>query len=81
MTEESKQATPTVDLLMHQVSEPIQEIAQLGLMVYTREGFDLFMTPPMAVFDHHMALQLIEIGRGDGVFSAFAADDEGMGVR
>ena len=52
---------------------------QLGLIVYTREGFDLFMTTPMAVFDNHTAIQLIEIGRGDEVLSAFAADYEGMG--
>ncbi len=57
----------------------VQEIAHLGLKIYTRRGFDLFMTTPMGVFDNHTALQIIEIGRGDEVFSAFAEDYEGMG--
>ena len=34
---------------------------------------------PGAIIDAMNALQLIEIGRGDEVFSAFAADYEGMG--
>lgn len=57
----------------------IQKITELGLMVYTREGFDLFMTTPMGVFDNYTAMQMIEMGKGDEVFSAFAADYEGMG--
>lgn len=75
---EARGEMPKNRLLRERLAQ-IQEIVELGLMVYTREGFDLFMTTPMAVFDNHTALQMIEIGRGDEVFSAFAADYEGMG--
>ncbi len=75
---EARGEMPKNRLLRERLAQ-IQEIAELGLMVYTREGFDLFMTTPMGVFDNHTALQLIEIGRGDEVFSAFAEDYEGMG--
>ncbi len=75
---EARGGMPSNRLLRERLAQ-VQEIVQLGLMVYTREGFDLFMTTPMGVFDNHTALQLIEIGRGDEVFSAFAEDYEGMG--
>jgi DNA-binding XRE family transcriptional regulator len=75
---EARNELPSNRLLRDRLAQ-IQEIAQLGLMVYTREGFDLFMTTPMGVFDGHTALQYIEIGRGDEVFSALAEDYEGMG--
>ncbi|MHB8645715.1 MAG: helix-turn-helix domain-containing protein [Thermomicrobiales bacterium] len=75
---EARGEMPKNRLLRERLAQ-IQEIAELGLMVYTREGFDLFMTTPMGVFDNHTAMQMIEIGRGDEVFSAFAADYEGMG--
>lgn len=75
---EARGEMPKNRLLRERLAQ-IQAIAELGLMVYTREGFDLFMTTPMGVFDNHTALQMIEIGRGDEVFSAFAEDYEGMG--
>jgi DNA-binding XRE family transcriptional regulator len=75
---EARGEMPKNRLLRERLAQ-IQEIAELGLMVYTREGFDLFMTTPMGVFDNHTALQMIEMGKGDEVFSAFAADYEGMG--
>jgi len=75
---EARGEMPKNRLLRERLAQ-IQEIAELGLMVYTREGFDLFMTTPMGVFDNYTAMQMIEIGRGDEVFSAFAEDYEGMG--
>ncbi|MDQ6833917.1 MAG: transcriptional regulator [Chloroflexota bacterium] len=75
---EARGGMPCNRLLRERLAQ-VQEIAHLGLMVYTREGFDVFMTTPMGVFDNHTALQMIEIGRGNEVFSAFAADYEGMG--
>lgn len=65
--------------LVRQRMEQIREIANLGLTVYERAGFDLFLTTPMAVFGGHTALQLIEIGRGEEVIAALAADYEGLG--
>lgn len=75
---EARNEWPRNRLLRERLMQ-IQAIAQLGLMVYTRAGFDLFMTTPMGVFENHTALHFIEIGRGDDVFSAFAADYGGMG--
>ncbi len=64
-----------------EVSAPveIQEIVHLGLMVYTLEGFELFLTTPMGIFDGQTALYLIENGESEQVFSALAEDYEGMG--
>ena len=57
----------------------IKEIADLGLIVYTPEGFHLFLTTPMPVFDGQTGIQMIESGRGHKVLSALAADYEGLG--
>jgi DNA-binding XRE family transcriptional regulator len=57
----------------------LQEVRELGLIVYGPEGFHLFMTTPMPVFDNRTALDLIEHGRIDEVISALAADYEGQG--
>jgi DNA-binding XRE family transcriptional regulator len=57
----------------------LQEIAQLGHIVYTPAGFHYFLTAPMPVFGGRTALQMIELGEGDAVFAALAADYEGSG--
>jgi DNA-binding XRE family transcriptional regulator len=56
----------------------IQEIRDLGLIVYTPEGFQLFMKTPFPEFEGKTALQMIEQGRADAVLSALAADYEGV---
>lgn len=56
----------------------IQEIRDLGLIVYTPEGFQLFLTTPLPEFEGKTALQMIEQGRADAVLSALAADYEGV---
>jgi transcriptional regulator with XRE-family HTH domain len=57
----------------------IQEILELGLIVYTEEGLRLFLTTPMPVFDGSTGLQLIERGEGERVYGALAQDYEGLG--
>jgi hypothetical protein len=57
----------------------IQEIIHLGLVVYTAEGLREFLATPLAEFDGRTALQLIELGQGDRVLAALAADYEGLG--
>jgi hypothetical protein len=57
----------------------IQEILELGRIVYTNEGLRLFLTSPMPVFDGATGLQLIERGEGELVYSALVADYEGLG--
>ncbi len=76
---EARNELPRNRLLRYRLAQ-IQEIAQLGLMVYTREGFDLFLTTPMGVFEGHTALQFIEIGRGDEVILRARRGPRGYGI-
>lgn len=57
----------------------LAEICELGLTVYTPEGFIRFMTTPMKVFDYHTALHEFELGHADRVLGALAVDYEGAG--
>jgi transcriptional regulator with XRE-family HTH domain len=57
----------------------LEEIATLGLMVYTEAGLKEFLTTPLAIFDQHTALDMMLIGAYDRVISALAADFEGLG--
>jgi transcriptional regulator with XRE-family HTH domain len=65
----------------------LQEIATLGLMVYTVAGLKEFLTTPLPVFDlpqatlreRHTAIDLMMIGEYDRVIGALAADFEGLG--
>ena len=57
----------------------IQEIRDLGLIVYTPEGFQLFLTTPLPTFAGRTALQMIEQGHAEAGFAALASDYEGVG--
>ena len=57
----------------------LQEIARLGLLVYTSAGFHRFLTIPLPEFEGRTALQMIELGQEDRVIAALAADYEGLG--
>lgn len=57
----------------------LNQIIELGEIVYTTEGLRRFLTTPLPEFDGHTALQLIEIGQADKVLAALAADYEGLG--
>lgn len=57
----------------------IQEVRDLGLRVYTPEGFRQFLKTPLPAFDGRTPLQMIEQGRADAVISALASDYEGLG--
>jgi predicted transcriptional regulator len=57
----------------------IQQIIDLGLRVYTREGFAQFLITPLPEFAGRTALQMIEQGHASEVRSALAADYEGIG--
>ena len=56
----------------------IEQIIELGTVVYTREGFVRFLTLPLAAFGGLTALQLIQLGQADRVLAALAADYEGV---
>jgi DNA-binding XRE family transcriptional regulator len=55
----------------------IQQVVELGRVVYTPDGFARFMATPLPAFGGLTALQLIERGEPDRVLSALAADYEG----
>ena len=57
----------------------IQEVRDLGLCVYTLEGFRQFLKTPLPTFDGRTPLQMIEQGRAHDVISALASDYEGLG--
>ena len=72
-------ASSPADRAMRQRWSRLQEIADLGLLVYTRDGFQAFLTTPLPVFDGRTPLQTIEAGREREVIAALAADYEGLG--
>jgi transcriptional regulator with XRE-family HTH domain len=75
---EESGALPQSSFILGRLAQ-IRDIVELGLIVYSREGFKHFLTLPMPLFDGHSALQLIELGEGDRVLNALAADYEGLG--
>lgn len=57
----------------------LQEIKELGLMVYTPEGLKEFLKTPLPVFGGRCAFDLIQLDDYEPVISALAADFEGTG--
>jgi len=55
----------------------VQQIVDLGLTVYTREGFAHFVSTPLDAFGGLTALRMIELGRVDEVLGTLATDYEG----
>ncbi len=56
----------------------IQEIVDLGRVVYSEEGFRRFVATPLPAFGHLTALQLIERGEATRVLEELAATYEGV---
>ena len=56
----------------------LKELTELGLLVYTPEGFARFMSTPLPTFSGLTALQLIERGEIERVFAELAATYEGV---
>lgn len=57
----------------------IQEVRDLGLCVYSPEGFREFLKTPLPDFDGRTPLQMIEQGKTEAVLAALASDYEGLG--
>jgi transcriptional regulator with XRE-family HTH domain len=55
----------------------LAQIVELGELVYSREGWQQFLTLPQPRFGGRTALQLIERGEGQRVLGALATDYEG----
>lgn len=62
----------------HQRLAQLQEIAELGLIVYTPKGLVLFLQSRFPEWDGRSGLELIEGGEGERVFGALASDYEGV---
>lgn len=76
---ETSDRLPTSTRVRSQLAQ-IQEVRDLGLSVYTPEGFHQFLVTPLPVFQGKTALQLIEQGESERVIAALAADYEGGGL-
>lgn len=74
---EKGQTTPSEPALQRLAK--LHEIVNLGLMVYTSEGFKEFLKTPLDVFSGHSASQLMTLGQYDRVLGILAADYEGQG--
>lgn len=75
---ESHQTRPASGLVRDRLAK-IEQIVDLGLTVYTPDGFHRFLATPLAEFSGLTPLQLMEIGQADRVVMALAADYEGLG--
>lgn len=58
----------------------LQEIVDLGHIVYDDAGFQAFLTTPLRTFGGRTARQLLEDGEIDRVLGALAGDYEGLGA-
>jgi DNA-binding XRE family transcriptional regulator len=58
----------------------IQAVRDLGLAVYTPDGFQVFLQTPLPLFNGRTPLQMIEQGEIERVFDALATEYEGLGV-
>jgi DNA-binding XRE family transcriptional regulator len=77
---EERAALPeTVSAQTRILFSQLQEMRDLGLTVYSAEGFRAFLRAPLPEFDGRTALQMIEQGLVENVIAALAADYEGLG--
>ncbi|PSB58765.1 helix-turn-helix domain-containing protein [Chamaesiphon polymorphus] len=74
-----KQHLPLKDTDVRARLAKLQEIASLGLMVYSNDGLSEFLNTPLPVFNGYTAIDLMSIGEYDRVIGALAADFEGLG--
>ena len=56
----------------------LKEIVDLGLLVFTPEGFAQFIATPLPTFDGLNALQMIERGEIERVYAELASTYEGV---
>ena len=55
-----------------------KKLIDLGLIVYSQQGFAEFMQTPLREYGGLTPLKLLEIGKEDSVLAALAADYEGI---
>ena len=76
---ETRDDLPGGDRIRLRLQE-LQEIAELGRLVYTAQGMRLFLTTPMTAFDGRTAAHLIRLGRAEVVLGVLAGQYEGSVV-
>lgn len=76
---EEQQSLPQSARVRVQLAQ-LQEMRDLGLAVYSLEGFRLFLRTPLPPLRGRTPLQAIEQGAIDEVIAALAADYEGLGA-
>jgi transcriptional regulator with XRE-family HTH domain len=76
---EERETLPQDQRVRRQFAD-LREIVDLGLVVYTEDGFREFLTTPLRAFDGLTALRMIELDRSDEVLAALATDYEGLGA-
>jgi len=74
---EDEQRLPAQPAVVTRLAK-LKELTDLGVLVYTPEGFASFMATPLPVFAGLTALQLIERGEIERVFAELAATYEGV---
>jgi DNA-binding XRE family transcriptional regulator len=57
----------------------MNDICELGLMVYKPEGLKLFLSSKLPDFDGRTAFDMMELGDTESVIGALATDYEGLG--
>lgn len=67
------------DLEQRQRLAKLQEIIQLGQMVYTPAGLKEFLSTPLAALGSRTGFDLIQLGEYEPILSALASDFEGSG--
>jgi DNA-binding XRE family transcriptional regulator len=75
---ESRTTLPAREINRSRLAK-LQEIVELGTLVYGSGTFQDYVSLRMPGFDGHTALQLIDLGEADRVYAALAADYEGQG--
>jgi len=73
---EEQERLPTSSATLTRLAK-VQEIVDLGLVVFTPEGFIQFMSTPFPAFRGLTAIQLIERDEPDQVFGALVSLYEG----
>lgn len=76
---EQQDALPANPRVRSQLAQ-IQAVRDLGLAVYTPDGFQRFLQTPLPLFKGRTPLQMIEQSEIDRVLDALATEYEGLGV-
>jgi DNA-binding XRE family transcriptional regulator len=74
---EGEQRLPAQPMVAARLGK-LKELTDLGLLVYSPEGFEHFMKTPLATFGGCTAVQVIERDGIDRVFAELAATYEGV---